>query len=68
MNVLFLIVLILYSLGAYQAWQVYRLAEEMAVKEGVIDNLASALYFVLAWPVVTLEDIYLDWKESRKND
>lgn len=67
LNVLFVIVLLLYSLGAYQAWLVYRLANAAAVKEGFVSNLHTALYFVLMWPWVTLEDIYEDWKESRKN-
>lgn len=61
LNILFLLVLVLYSLGAYQAWQVIRLS--FAVSKTEVDSWVAS-WFVLAWPYITLKDIFTEGKED----
>lgn len=59
----FLLIVALYSLGAYQAKQIIELAAD-ELDEDEDTNLVK-WYFILLWPYITAKDIYLDLKESK---
>lgn len=63
----FLIALVLYSLGAYQAYQVFNLAEAEMQDEDT-DLQLIKYYYIALWPYITVKDIYLDWKEGRDGE